>query len=131
MAVAGKDRRVYLVNSDTNTVVKGEQNYSLSINNALIDTSDKDNEWDTKMASTKNWSLSLSANADTTDSAQVAFIEGVMEGDEVEVLIGSITDGFKGKAFVESVSESAERAGVVSRDFSLQGNGTLTKVTGA
>jgi predicted secreted protein len=129
MAVAGKDRRVYLVSSDTNTVVKGEQNYSLTINNTLIDTSDKDNAWDTKIASTKNWSLSVTANADTSDATQIAFIDGVMEGDEVEVLIGSPTDGFKGKGFVESVGESAERGGVVSRDFSIQGNGALSKVT--
>lgn len=129
MAVAGKDRRVYLVSGTTNAVLKGEQNYSLSINNALIDTSDKDNAWDTKIASTKNWSLSVSANADTTDASQIAFIDGVMEGDEIEVLIGADGNGYKGKGFVESVSESAERGGVVTRDFSIQGNGALTKVT--
>lgn len=117
------------MNSSTNTVVKGEQNYSLTINNALIDTSDKDNAWDTKIASTKNWRLSVTANADTTDASQTAFLDSVMEGDEVEVLIGTTTDGFKGKGFVESVGESAERGGVVSRDFSIQGNGALTKVT--
>lgn len=129
MAVAGKDRRVYLVSGSTNAVLKGEQNYSLSINNALIDTSDKDNAWDTKMASTKNWSLSVSANADTTDTSQLAFIDGVMEGDEIEVLIGADSNGYKGNGFVESVSESAERGGVVTRDFSIQGSGALTKVT--
>lgn len=129
MAVAGKDRRVYLVNGETNSVLKGEQNYSLTINNSLIDTSDKDNAWDTKMASNKNWSLSVTANADTSDATQIAFIDGVMEGDEIEVLIGSPTNGFKGIGLVESVGESAERGGVVSRDFSIQGNGALTKVT--
>jgi hypothetical protein len=71
----------------------------------------------------------VTANADTSDATQIAFIDGVMEGDEVEVLIGSPTDGFKGKGFVESVGESAERGGVVSRDFSIQGNGALSKVT--
>jgi predicted secreted protein len=129
MAVAGKDRRVYLVNTDTNTVVKGEQNYSLTINNALIDTSDKDNDWDTKIAGSKSWSLSVTANADTTDASQTAFLDSVMEGDEIEVLIGTTTNGFKGEGFVESAGESAERGGVVSRDFSIQGNGALSKVT--
>lgn len=129
MAIAGKDRRVYLVESETNTVVKGEQNYSLSINNALIDTSDKDSSWDTKLSSTKNWSLSVSVNADMQDASQTAFIDGIMEGSEVEVLIGTPTEGFKGKGFVESVSESAERGGVVTREFSIQGNGELSKVT--
>ena len=129
MAIAGKDRRVYLVESETNTVVKGEQNYSLTINNALVDTSDKDSDWDTKLSSTKSWSLSVTANADTTDASQIAFLDSAMEGDEIEVLIGSTTDGFKGKGFVESASESSERGGVVSRDFSIQGNGALNKVT--
>ena len=129
MAESGTSKRVYLVQTSTNTVVAGEQNYNLTINNALIDTSSKDSTWDTKMSGSKNWSLSLSVNADSSDAAQVAFINGVMEGTEVEVLIGTPTDGFKGKAFVESVGESAERGGVITRDISLQGNGELSKVT--
>jgi predicted secreted protein len=128
MAVAGKDRRVYLVNSSTNAVIKGEQNYSLSINNALIDTSDKDSAWDTKIAGTKNWSLSVSCNADSTDTAQKAFITSVTAGTEVEVLIGTTEEGWTGKGYVESVSESAERGGVITRDFTIQGNGELTEI---
>ena len=55
MAENGNKRRVYLVDDATNTYVVGQTSGSFSINDELLDVSDKSHEWAEYISGKKAW----------------------------------------------------------------------------
>ena len=48
-----------------------------------------------------------------------------------EVVSGTLKDGYKGTAVIESFAENNEKDGSVTRDISFVGNGELQKIDAA
>ena len=135
MAVNGSSRKVYLRSTDnsTKTVIGGEMSNSLTVNGVIIDVSDKDSNWAQNIVGQKSWTLSATFNAKTdTASPQKTLFDALVGGTEVKLFIGEINgtevSGYRGVAVIESISESNEKDGSVTRDISFVGNGELEKI---
>lgn len=135
MAVNGSSRKVYLRSTDnsTKTVIGGEMSNSLTVNGVIIDVSDKDSNWAQNIVGQKSWTLSATFNAKTdTASPQNTLFDALVGGTEVKLFIGEINgtevSGYRGIAVIESISESNEKDGSVTRDISFVGNGELEKI---
>lgn len=135
MAEIGNRRKVYLVDSTTSTYVVGQTSGSLSLNNELVDSSDKSSEWAEYISGQKSWSITLAVNLDNSaTSHQIKFLESLMDGSKVKVFIGVLekntqSDGFVGEAMVASVEDSHDKGAIASRNITLTGTGPLTMVT--
>ena len=135
MAVNGSSRKVYLRSTDnsTKTVIGGEMSNSLTVNGVIIDVSDKDSNWAQNIVGQKSWTLSATFNAKTdTASPQKTLFDALVGGTEVKLFIGEINgtevSGYRGVAVIESISESNEKDGSVTRDISFVGNGELETI---
>ena len=135
MAVNGSSRKVYLRSTDnsTKTVIGGEMSNSLTVNGVIIDVSDKDSNWAQNIVGQKSWTLSATFNAKTdTASPQKTLFDALVGGTEVKLFIGELNgtevSGYRGVAVIESISESNEKDGSVTRDISFVGNGELEKI---
>ena len=84
MAENGNKRRVYLVEDTTNTYVQGQMSGSLSLNDELIDVSDKIDTWARYISGKKAWSASVGVNLDNSATAkQIKFLEALRVGDVI------------------------------------------------
>ena len=134
MAEIGNKRKVYLVDDATNTFVVGQTSGSLSLNNELLDSSDKSSEWAEYISGQKSWSATVAVNLDNTaTSNQIKFLDSLIEGSKVKVFIGVLnadqqSDGFVGEAMVASVEDSFDKGALSSRSISLTGTGALSIV---
>lgn len=139
MAENGSKRKVYLRSADdsTKTVIGGEMSNSLTVNGVIIDVSDKDSAWAENIVGQKSWTLSATFNAKTdTASPQKTLFDSLVGGTPVKLFIGEVNgtaevSGYKGSAVIESISESNEKDGSVTRDISFVGNGELSPVNPA
>lgn len=128
----GNIRKVYLVEDKTNTYVVGQTSGGLSLNDELLDASDKTHEWAEYISGKKAWSATLGVNLDNTASAkQIKFLESLVEGTKVKVFIGVLdsdqqSDGILGEAYVASVEDTFDNGAVSSRSISLTGTGVAT-----
>lgn len=138
MAENGSGVKIYVVTTgtpDTNTAIGGELNSSISINQAIIDVSDKDSDWLEKLGGQKDWSVSGSFNIDESASGQQTdLFEALVAGTAVKIFIGKIVSssrvfGYLGDALIESVSISFDKDASSTKDISFQGSGELTKVS--
>ena len=137
MAENGSKRKVYVVTTgtpDVFTAIGGEMSNSLTVNGVIIDISDKDSDWAQNIVGQKSWTLSATFNIKkgATEKQQILF-DALVAGTEVNLAIGEVvsnafTDGYKGKAVIESFAESNEKDGSVTRDISFVGNGELEKI---
>lgn len=134
MAENGNKRKVYLVNESTNTYVVGQTSGSLSVNDELLDVSDKTHEWSQYVSGKKAWSATVGVNLDNSASAkQIEFLESLVAGTTVKVFIGVLkddqqSDGVIGEALVASVEDTFDNGSVSSRSINLTGVGPLTIV---
>jgi hypothetical protein len=134
MAQNGNTRKLYLVDTATNTYVVGQTSVNTSLTNDLIETSDKLTEWTTYISGKKSWSATVSLNLDNTATAkQLAFVEGLTEGKKVKVFIGVLnsneqSDGIAGEAWVAQVDDTADNHAIASRSITLTGDGEPTVV---
>lgn len=98
---------------------------------AIIDDTTLTDDYETKQAGNKSWSGGATAWWDETDTnGQEALTVGAavtlkfhMEG------TGTGATYKSGAAVVESVGQAAAINGIVERNFSFTGNGTLTQTT--
>ena len=132
MAENGNVRRVYLVEDEVNTYVVGQTSGSSSINDELIDASDKTDEWARYVSGKKSWSASLGVTLNNTATAkQREFITSLVEGQKVKVFVGVLnankqSDGIVGDAWVASIEDSFDNGALSSRSISLTGDGKPT-----
>lgn len=137
MAKNGSKFKIYLVTAgtpDTNTVIGGNLSASITINQTIIDVSDKDSSWMEKLGGQKDWSCSGSFNIDESSTGpQVDLFEALVAGTEVRVFIGELSTsrvyGYLGNALVESIAITGDKDAAVTKDISFQGTGELTGVT--
>jgi predicted secreted protein len=140
MAVkSGNARRIYLTvgsGNGTDTWIAGEQSNSVDLNNNAIDASDKSTEWDQFISGNKNWTANGTFNLDNSASQQQkTLLQSLVSGAKVKLFIGELTgsgsgrsDGIAGEAIISTISETAERNGIVSRQVTFQGTGAPTMV---
>ena len=134
MAENGNKRKVYLVENTTNTYVVGQTSGGFSLNDELLDASDKTHEWAEYISGKKAWSATIGVNLDNTASSmQIKFLESLVEGTKVKVFIGVLdaekqSDGILGEAFVASVEDTFDNGAISSRSISLTGTGVATIV---
>ena len=108
-----------------------------TVNGVIIDVSDKDSDWAENIVGQKSWTLSASFNIKKGASEkQQDLFDALVAGTEVnlaigEVVAGTLTDGYKGQAVIESFAENNEKDGSVTRDISFVGNGVLQKIDAA
>lgn len=134
MAENGNKRKVYLVDDNTNTYVVGQTSGSLSVNDELLDVSDKTHEWSQYVSGKKAWSATVGVNLDNSATAhQIKFLDSLIAGTKVKVFIGVLngdqqSDGVVGEAYVASVEDTFDNGSVSSRSINLTGVGPLTMV---
>jgi hypothetical protein len=129
MAENGNKRKVYLVENTTNTYVVGQTSGGFSLNDELLDASDKTHEWAEYISGKKAWSATIGVNLDNTASSmQIKFLESLVEGTKVKVFIGVLdadkqSDGILGEAFVANVEDAFDNGAISSRSITLTGTG--------
>ena len=137
MAENGSKRKVYVVTTgtpDVNTAIGGEMSNSVTINNTIIDISDKDSAWAENISGQKSWSVSASFNiVKGTTGEQKKIFDKLVSGEKVKIFIGELDgttqeDGWVGEALIESMSESNEKDASVTREVSFTGTGALTQI---
>jgi len=138
MAQNGTDWRVYLSvtqgSTTTDTVIAGETKANIEFSVNSIDTSDKSSAWDSFMAGSKSWKASATFNLDNSATAkQKDLLTSLTAGTPVNIFVGKLssssrTEGHAGAAIIESISETYERNGVITREVSFKGTGAPTSV---
>lgn len=136
MAVkSGNKRRVYLTtgSGDTRTWIVGEQSNSIDYTNNALDASDKSTEWDQFISGNKNWTATATFNLDNAASSQQkTLLQSLISGAAVSIFIGelgsgnAIAEGMAGSAIITSISETAERNGIITREITFTGSGAPT-----
>jgi len=137
MAENGSKRKVYVVTTgtpDVNTAIGGEMSNNVTINNTIIDISDKDSDWAENISGQKSWSVSASFNiVKGATGEQKKIFDKLVSGEKVKIFIGELDgttqeDGWVGEALIESMSESNEKDASVTREVSFTGTGALTQI---
>ena len=133
MAVkSGNKRRVYLTtgSGNTRTWIVGEQSNSIDYTNNALDASDKSTERDQFIAGNKNWTATATFNLDNAASSQQkTLLQSLISGAAVSIFIGelgsgnAIAEGMAGSAIITSISETAERNGIITREITFTGSG--------
>lgn len=136
MAVkSGNKRRVYLTtgSGNTRTWIVGEQSNSIDYTNNALDASDKSTEWDQFISGNKNWTATATFNLDNAASSQQkTLLQSLINGQAVSIFIGelgsgnAIAEGMAGSAIITSISETAERNGIITREITFTGSGAPT-----
>lgn len=136
MAVkSGNKRRVYLTtgSGNTRTWIAGEQSNSIDYTNNALDASDKSTEWDQFISGNKNWTATATFNLDNAATAQQkTLLQSLISGAAVSIFIGelgsgnAIAEGMGGSAIITSISETAERNGIITREITFTGSGAPT-----
>ena len=136
MAVkSGNKRRVYLTtgSGNTRTWIAGEQSNSIDYTNNALDASDKSTEWDQFISGNKNWTATATFNLDNAASSQQkTLLQSLISGAAVSIFIGelgsgnAIAEGMAGSAIITSISETAERNGIITREITFTGSGVPT-----
>ena len=133
MAVkSGNKRRVYLTtgSGNTRTWIAGEQSNSIDYTNNALDASDKSTEWDQFISGNRNWTATATFNLDNAASSQQkTLLQSLISGAQVSIFIGelgsgnAIAEGMAGSAIITSISETAERNGIITREITFTGSG--------
>ena len=134
----GKKFRIYIVDTG-NTAIPLETTTSFSIENAIIDASDKDSGgYLTGIDGQRSWSAETTVNYDFAQAGQLALLDALINPDvstEQSVLIGEDNESgdiaWSGTALIASASFSGDNESLVTLDISLTGNSPLVKVVKA
>lgn len=133
----GKLFRVWLVDGATQEVIPSEVTNSFNIENALIDSSDKDSGgYGKNEDGQRTWSISITVNYEQTNTVVQDLVDKIIDADnptDQDVLVGNNLAtgdiGWSGSVKIASVGFSSENNGLVTADFELTGDSPLTKVT--
>lgn len=128
--------KVYITDAASNGAewVTGEQTSSLNLSADMVEISDKNTAWKKYIPTMKGGTLDVTVYAETGDNKQAQLMSSLMDGNRVSVFVGRLEtsddftsgkNGFMFDAYVTSISESYETAGVVSRNISLQITGDV------
>ena len=133
MAQLGNNNRFYIkIGSSSNyTWLAGEQNNSVNRTQEAIEVSDKSTIWTQYIAGKKGATIDGTIHADNSDAAQVAILQALHTGQDVQFFIGQLSsdapsDGELGSAVVTSIGDTNDFGAVASRSISLTVNGALT-----
>lgn len=132
MAENGSNRKLYLVKDDLTTYVVGQTSSNLSMNDELLDASDKMDQWTKYISGQKSWSASVTLNLNNNATAkQVDFIKALVAGTELGIFVGELkndkqSDGVAGNAMVASVEDTYDKGALAARTVNLTGNGQPT-----
>lgn len=132
MAENGNQRRVYLVEETLSTYVIGQTSGGASVNDELIEASDKTDEWARYVSGKKSWSATLGVTLDNSASAkQKKFLESLVKGEKVKIFVGVLkeeqqSDGIVGDAWVASVEDTFDNGALSTRNITLTGDGKPT-----
>lgn len=132
MAENGNKRKLYLVESNSTTYVVGQTSGNISLNDELLDSSDKMDEWARYISGQKAWSASVTLNlSNKASDKQVAFIKALVAGTPVDIFVGELkgeqqSDGVAGSAMVASVEDTFDKGALAARTVTLTGNGEPT-----
>lgn len=132
MAENGNKRKLYLVEKDSTTYVVGQTSGNISLNDELLDSSDKMDEWARYISGQKAWSASVTLNlSNNANDKQVAFIKALVGGTPVDIFLGELkgdkqSDGVAGSAMVASVEDTFDKGALAARTVNLTGNGQPT-----
>lgn len=130
MALPGKSASLW-VGATPAKIAEGTD-CSLTVNGTTIDTTNFDsNEWSEFINGTKDFSLSVTANFDPTDTAQVAVMNNILSASQSEYafqyrVTSAATPSFSGNVITENWSISTAVADKITITASLKGVGALT-----
>lgn len=133
MAESGNKNKIYIVTAGpAYSVIGGELSNNITINNEVIDITDKDSNWAAKMAGENSWEASGSFNIDKASANHANLVAGA----SVTVFIGELSGstpvyGVSGAAIISSETISGERNAAVTKEISFMGNGAVTRYTQA
>ena len=134
MAENGSDRKLYIVEDNSTTYVVGQTSSNLNMNDELLSTSDKMDEWETHISGQKSWTSSVTLNlSNKASDKQIEFIKALVAGAEVGVFVGKLkedkqSDGVAGKAMVASIDDTYDKGTLATRVVNLTGNGKPTPI---
>jgi len=113
-----------------------ETSASIDLTKDTIEVTCKDSTWKAYLSGEKSWSCPFEAIKDeTAGSTQADIIDNIIgTGAEVDVALvyapaGTIVSGYSGKAIVSSVTISGGKNEAATISGTLQGTGTLVKMT--
>lgn len=115
--------------------IGASRSLSISISNALIDTTTKENPWKTYKSGRKSWSVSCGGLRDIADTnGQTAVLGALQAGTGLTVTVGKATPAsgdstLSGSVNVESFSEEHGEGAESTFEVSFRGNGALTLTT--
>lgn len=135
----GKKFRIWIGAALSEVMIPLEVTSSLSIENAIIDASDKDSGgWLTGIDGQRSWNADTTLNYDSAEAGQLDLIDKLIDtttSTEVEVLIGENNESgdisWRSKALIASANISGDNASLITMDISLTGNDALVKVVKA
>jgi predicted secreted protein len=132
MATAGNNMKLYLTTEgmDELTWITGEQTSSINLSADLLEVSDKSTKWKQYIPSIKGATIDATFFAEYGNTQQSALMESLMVGSKVYAFVGEVSEdkpkiGYFFAAYVASISDSFDNAGVVSRSVSLQITGEV------
>lgn len=134
MAENGNIRKVYVVEDNSSTYVVGQTSANTTLNDDLIEVSDKADDWVRYISGKKSWSGTLGLNLDNSANAkQIQFVKALMNGQKVKIFVGILkenkqSDGVVGDAWVASIEEGSDNHAVVSRSVNFTGDGKPTYI---
>lgn len=113
------------------TEIDGCNKATLKVAGEPLDTTDfKDTSaYRTRIIGLRNASLSLSLDYEATDTQQAALVTGLTAGTSVFLqYLGDGTNGFKGEAYITSISFDADVGGKSTAQVEAEFTGALTAV---
>ena len=138
MATNGSGWRLLVGSTTIADKIICETSSSLEINQDTIEVTCKDSTWKSYLSGEKSWSCPFEAVKDeTAGSTQADIIDNIVGsgvGGELDVALvqianDAIVQGFSGKAIISSLSIGGPKNEAATISGTLQGTGTLTKMT--
>ena len=103
-------------------------NWSLTVEADNLDSSAMGTEWRTFITGIKQWSGTIDAHWDLTDTAQKALFDALTGSTLVSLkLYVDSTRNFSGAAMITSADTTVPFDGIETITFNFQGNGALTR----
>lgn len=129
--------KVYLTDAAQDQMhwLTGEQTSSVSLSADMVEVSDKSTEWKQYIPAMKGGTIDVTLYADFSNTEQTTLMESLMVGNMVYVFVGELDASYKMKhgyfclAYVTSISDSFDNAGVASRSLSLQITGDVEVIS--
>lgn len=138
MATNGSGWRILVGGTTVADKIVCETSAGLDINQDTIEVTCKDSIWKAYLGGERGWSMPFEAVKDeTAGSTQADMIDNIVGsgvGGELDVALvqianDAIVQGFSGKAIISSLSIGGPKNEAATISGTLQGTGTLAKMT--